>query len=168
MTHSELADCYRSLYRPLGMYVLKLVGDVDEAEDIVQEVFGTLIDRSSDIALATVKPYLYRSVHNRALNWLRNNRGETSIEGIEEVTDEDIDTSERDARLWVEIGRLPQRCREIFLMAKRDGLSYGDIAEELGISVKTVENQITKALARLRDTLNSRGGRKVFFLPFLV
>lgn len=168
MTNSELIDCYKHLYRPLGMYALRLIGDVDEAEDIVQEVFGTLVDRGNDVSVATVKPYLYRAVHNRALNWLRDNRGEESIEGIEEVTEEDIDTSERDARLWVEIGRLPQRCREVFLMAKRDGLSHAEIAEELGISVKTVENQMTKALSRLREALSARGGRKVFFLPFLV
>ncbi|MDE7189571.1 MAG: RNA polymerase sigma-70 factor [Muribaculaceae bacterium] len=168
MTRGELTDCYRRFYRPLGMYALKLLGDVDEAEDIVQEIFGTLVDRSDDISSATVKPYLYRAVHNRVLNRLRDSMGERLAEYPDEVTEEDIDTSERDARLWEEIGQLPQRCREVFLMAKRDGMSYAEIAEELGISVKTVENQMTKALSRLREALSARKGRKVFFLPFLV
>lgn len=59
---------------------------------------------------------------------------------------------------------LPEKCREIFLMSKRDGLSNDEIAAELAISVKTVKNQMTKALARLREALD--GGHKPFFFLF--
>ena len=65
-----------------------------------------------------------------------------------------------------DVDGLPSRCREVFLMSKRDGLSNVEIAAELGISVKTVENQMTKAFARLRSALTASGG-KAFFLPFL-
>ena len=77
-----------------------------------------------------------------------------------------IDTSERDAALWRAIEALPERCRRVFLLSKRDGLSHAEIADEMGISVKTVENQITKAYSRLRGELT--GFRMpVVFLPFL-
>ena len=56
------------------------------------------------------------------------------------------------ARLWTAIDALPDRCREVFLMAKRDGMTYREIAEELGISERTVEHQVSKALRLLRST----------------
>ena len=87
------------------------------------------------------------------------------FESVADISDEDIDTSERDAVLWTAIDALPERCRDIFLMSKRDGMSNAGIAAELGISVKTVENQMTKAFSRLREALAPE--RKVFFLPFL-
>jgi RNA polymerase sigma-70 factor (ECF subfamily) len=55
------------------------------------------------------------------------------------------------ARLWTAIDALPDRCREVFLMAKRDGMTYREIAEELGISERTVEHQVSKALHLLRQ-----------------
>lgn len=85
---------------------------------------------------------------------------------FDNISEEDIDTSERDARLWRIIDSLPDRCREIFLLSKRDGLSNAEIAEELGVSIKTVENQITKAYKRLRPG-KGLNIAPVFFLPFL-
>lgn len=70
--------------------------------------------------------------------------------------DEARDRSFTEARLWKLIDELPDRCREIFLMSKRDGMKYSEIAAELGISVKTVEHQISKALRRLRDASSDR------------
>jgi RNA polymerase sigma-70 factor (ECF subfamily) len=97
---------------------------------------------------------------------MRGERPLSLSESLEEITNEEIDTSERDARLWQALDNLPDRCREIFLLSKRDGLSNAEIASELGISIKTVENQITKAYKALRGELSSRSGA-VFFLPFL-
>ena len=82
------------------------------------------------------------------------------------MSDEEIDTSERDAALWRAIEALPERCRRIFLLSKRDGLSHAEIADEMGISIKTVENQLTKAYSRLRGELKGFG-MPVVFLPFL-
>ena len=86
-------------------------------------------------------------------------------EYIPDVEEEDIDTSFRDAEIWKAIDSLPEKCREIFLMSKRDGLTNEEIADELEISVKTVKNQMTKAFQRLREALS--GGHRPFFLPFL-
>ena len=104
-------------------------------------------------------------MHNECVGRLRNSVPLAAIESVADISDEDIDTSERDAVLWTAIDALPERCRDIFLMSKRDGMSNAGIAAELGISVKTVENQMTKAFSRLREALAPE--RKVFFLPFL-
>ncbi|MCM1518509.1 MAG: RNA polymerase sigma-70 factor [Pseudoflavonifractor sp.] len=163
----EFETLYRRLYMPLGMYALRVLGDVDEAEDAVQESFASVWELIGEGAvIENLKAYMYRAVRNECLLRLRSRRYDVEREMPEEITDEVVDTSERDARLWDAIGHLPDRCREIFLMSKRDGLTNADIASELGLSVKTVENQMTKAFKTLRDSLRPEVG-KVFFLPFL-
>lgn len=166
MTKAEFERYYRQMYMPLGMYALRLCGSVDEAEDIVQEAFVRAweqIDNGREPE--SFKAYIYRIVRNTALT--RTDKVFVSIDDMgEAVADEDIDTSERDAALWRQIDRLPERCRQVFLMSKRDGMRYADIAEELGISQRTVENLVAKAFSRLREAIEAHGGR-VFFLPFL-
>ena len=70
---------------------------------------------------------------------------------------EDDDAQERsqtEARIWTAIDNLPEKCREVFIMSKRDGLKYEEIAEELGLSVNTVRNQISKALKVLKEGIH--------------
>ena len=83
-----------------------------------------------------------------------NNDGSKATDVFKKSTseEEDILRSERDARLWDAIDRLPPERKKIFLLSKRDGLKYQEIAEELNLSVKTVENQMSKALKALRET----------------
>ncbi len=108
---------------------------------------------------------MYRIVRNEALDFMRRNRPTVGLDEVPEADEPAIDTSERDARIWRAVDALPERCREVFLMSKRDGLSNSEIAEELGLSEKTVRNQMTKAYSRLREVLSD--GHKPFFLPFL-
>jgi RNA polymerase sigma-70 factor (ECF subfamily) len=109
---------------------------------------------------------MYRSVRNQCLSHLRSAVATEPIDDCGDVEEDVIDTSERDAQLWRAIDDLPKRCREVFLLSKHDGLSNAEIADELNVSIKTVENQITKAYSRLRAALGERHS-KVFFLPFL-
>ena len=166
MTAAEFERMFKQLYMPLGMYALRILEDVDEAQDVVQEAFGAVWELvSTGAVIRSFKSYMYMSVRNIALMRLRNTRANVNISEVEDVTEEAIDTFERDARLWRAIDALPARCREIFLMSKRDGITYAEIADELGVSVKTVENQISEAYERLRGDLGV--SRNVFFLPFL-
>ena len=168
----EFEKCFMQYYTSLGMYVMRICGDVDDAEDIVQEAFSITWERFVDDEFPEhLKSYLYKVAHNLTIDRLRKGNKDIriSIDEIcqyEDVSEEAIDTSERDAQLWIAIGKLPARCRQVFLMAKRDGLSHAIIAKKLGISQKTVENQITKANKELRQILEPSRG-KVFFLPFL-
>lgn len=166
MTSKEFDNHFRRMYLPLGMYATRIVDDADCAEDLVSEAFlkaWQVIESGGDIE--NFQGYMYRSVRNECISFLRNRKETVGIEHIPEVDDEAVDTSLRDARIWRAIDELPERCREIFLLSKRDGLSNDEIAEELGLSVKTVKNQITKAYGRLRELLST--GHKPFFLPFL-
>ena len=94
---------------------------------------------------------------NRSIHFAARKREEILTDelpdDLSDTTDEErIALAERDARLWSAIDRLPSERRRIFLLSKRDGLKYQEIAEELHISVKTVEVQISKALKALRET----------------
>lgn len=163
----EFESRYRRMYMPLGMYALRVLGDVDDAEDAVQESFAAVWERLSEgVEIGNFKAYMYQTVRNECLLRLRTSRHGVETEIPEDITEEAVDTSERDARLWEAVNGLPERCREIFLMSKRDGMANAEIAAELGLSVKTVENQMTKAFKTLRDALRSETS-KVFFLPFL-
>lgn len=166
MTIREFEAEFRRLYLPLGMYALRIVGNTEDAEDAVQNVFAhvwELIESGMDVK--NFKAYMYRSVRNECLGLIRCRRDDASIDDCPEVADEDIDTSERDAAVWRAVDSLPDACREIFLMSKRDGMTNDEIAFELGLSVKTVKNQLTKAFSRLRTALSP--GHRPFFLPFL-
>lgn len=167
MTSHEFDSFFRKLYLPLGMYALRILDDAKSAEDIVEDTFikvWQIIEEGKEIA--DFKAYMYRMVRNACISYIRNRKEMVGLEFVpEEDDDEAVDTSERDARIWKAIDELPEKCREVFLLSKRDGLSNEEIAEKMNISVKTVKNQMTKALARLRESLSP--GHKPFFLPFL-
>ncbi|WP_280121255.1 RNA polymerase sigma-70 factor [Duncaniella muricolitica] len=166
MTTKEFEIFFRKLYLPLGMYALRIVDDADVAEDMVQDAFLNTWERlEGGLEISNFKAFMYRSVRNECLSYLSSLKEKVGEEFIPEAGEEEIDTSFRDARIWKAIDELPEKCREIFLMSKRDGYSNEEIADELGISIKTVKNQMTKAFSRLREALNS--GHKPFFLPFL-
>lgn len=166
MTAREFENFFRKLYLPLGMYALRFVDDTAVAEDLTQDAFikaWQYVEAGGEID--NFSAFMYRTVRNVSLSYLREKHETVGEDLIPEVAEEDIDTSLRDARIWRAIDELPEKCREIFLMSKRDGLKNEEIAEELGISIKTVKNQMTKAFARLREALSD--GHKPFFLPFL-
>lgn len=166
MTTKEFEIFFRRLYLPLGMYALRIVDDADIAEDMVQEAFLITWEKlESGLEISNFKAFMYKCVRNECLTYLSSQKDKVGEEFIPEAGEEEIDTSFRDARIWKAIDELPEKCREIFLMSKRDGYSNEDIADELGISIKTVKNQMTKAFSRLREALSN--GHKPFFLPFL-
>ena len=163
---SEFKRQFDILYLPLCMYALRMVGETTVAEDIVEDSFLKAWEHGmSGMSFVSFKAWMYRCVRNAAVDWIRKKKDIVGIDELGDVEDCDIDTSERDARIWQAVADLPDRCREIFLMSKRDGISNREIAEILNLSESTVKNQISKALDRLRDAL--KDGYKPFFLPFL-
>ena len=155
--HIDFNDLFRYNYRPLCLYALHYLQDVDIAEDIVQESYAALWEKLQEgVHVLDRKSYLYMMVRNRCLDHLRKAGIKTEelkpydTYGI--IDDEDAQQrSLIEARLWTAIDTLPEKCREIFLMSKRDGLKYEEIADELGISENTVRNQISKALKILKE-----------------
>ena len=157
----ETERLFAQLYRPLCLYALHYLGDVPRAEDQVQEAFVSLWQEPQ--MPANPRAWLYAVVRNRCISVLRQARSQRrdDIVPLEEIAPRDaerlisdeeaIRDSEQEARLWEAVRRLPERRREILLMAKRDGMSYRAIAAELGLSEQTVRNQISRALAALRE-----------------
>lgn len=166
MKSSQFDIHFRKLYLPLGMFALRIVEDADTAEDLVAHSFANVWQKLNEgLEIKNFKTYMYQTVRNECLLHLKNKKETVGLENIYEVDEETIDTSEMDAKIWKAIDKLPPKCRMVFLLSKRDGLSNEEIAEEMGISIKTVKNQMTKAFSHLRESLSP--GHKPFFLPFL-
>lgn len=154
---TDIDDLFRLNYRPLCMYALHYLQDTGLVEDVVQECFTVLWEKlEQGTQVANRRAYLYMAVRNRCLDHLRRKGIPTEslkpydTYGI--IDDDDAEErSQIEARLWTAIDSLPEKCRQVFLMSKRDGLKYEEIAEELGLSVNTVRNQISKALSALKN-----------------
>ena len=167
---TDIEDLFRYNYRPLCMFALHYLQDTDLVEDVVQECFTTLWEKMEQGSqVANRRAYLYMTVRNRCLDHLRRKGIPTEslkpydTYGI--IDDDDAEErSQIEAKLWTAIDSLPEKCRQVFLMSKRDGLKYEEIAQELGISENTVRNQISKALKILKE-----GARNIFtyFFSFL-
>lgn len=132
---------FRRHYRALCLYAVHFLHDLDVAEDLVQDSFVAYWEKGE--IMASEQAYLYRMVHNRCIDILRKDQPAALPEELS--MEETIDRSEKEARLWVAIERLPEQRRRCLIMAKRDGLSYKEIAAELGISENTVRNHIARA-----------------------
>ena len=148
-TVKDIERSFRLYYRQLCLYGLHFTEDLEAVEDIVQEAFVGLWQRKDEVR--DVKPYLYASVRNKCISYLKERHdGKEAVP--EDIPSEELeDRSEVEARLWSAIDSLPERRRQVLLMSKRDGMKYEDIAYLLGISVHTVRNHISKALEALRN-----------------
>ena len=161
-----------SFYQNLCSYAFTLCHDRDKSEDIVQNVFVKVWSRKKNINPAlTTKNYLYKSVYNEFINQYRKDKPvlfleKKYIEAIDlaiEDTQENLDELIKLVNL--EIDDLPPKCKQIFLLNKKEGLTHIEISEYLGISIKTIEGHMTRAFKILREKLNTKM-KTVFFLLF--
>jgi RNA polymerase sigma-70 factor (ECF subfamily) len=156
LAFKRIFDIY---YRPLTLFALKYVGDIEESKEIVQEFFIRLWSRREKIVFGfSLKGYLYQAVRNACLNQIesrkvfeRKTRDYVPPDISNDNPLEKMVAAEQEERLMNAIDQLPQKCRQIFFMSRMQSLPNQDIANQLNLSVKTVEAQITIALKRLRD-----------------
>jgi RNA polymerase sigma-70 factor (ECF subfamily) len=151
---------FRDFFIPLCSYARKFISDHDSSKEIVQDVFINLWEKRDDISAdKPVKSYLYTSVHNRCLNYIRDNKKfKRDSENIEilNINPVDIDKmveAENEKKIMDAINQLPGKCKEVFLLSRFEQLKYNEIAEKTGVSVKTIEAQMSKALKILRENL---------------
>ena len=157
----DIDKIFKCYYRPLCLYALHYVHNTDISEDIVQDSFFSLWERINSVEIENVKAYLYKTVRNRSLDYLKENSiYETNLSpfDLEDIlTDEEAEErSLAEARMWTIIDTLSERCREVFLLNKRDGMKYKEIADRLHISVNTVDNHISKALRLIVTVIVTR------------
>jgi RNA polymerase sigma-70 factor, ECF subfamily len=155
----------------LLLYANSLVGSFDVAKDIVQDVFVTIWEKRNLLFIsASLKSYLYKSVRNACLDFIkhqkviekyndqaRNELFEMEVKynsSVFELSEEIIfDTRLNEINKAIEM--LPDQCRKIFKLSRFDGFKNREIAAQLGISIRSVDTQIYRALKTLRGTLRN-------------
>ena len=163
---------FKTNYRPLTAYAFRFVRDLPTAENIVQDVFLKLWQSRENLLITTsLLHYLFRSVRNHSLNQIEKVKVRS---GYQKLQIENSHNDEDFSAFYPEIGLLekiekaisglPEKRQEIFRLAREEGLKYREIAEQLDISVKTVEAQMTMALKQLRESLKEYHHLVLFFL----
>lgn len=151
---------FKNHYSHLCAYANTFLGNTDAAEDIVQDVFFQIWQKREQLNIeGSVKGYLFKSVHNSCLNALKHKKVKEAhkVHTMYEFKDSaDLPLHEKESdglheTLRKAIEKLPPERKKIFIMHRFEELKYKEIAENLNLSVKTVENQIGKALGFLRE-----------------
>jgi len=163
---------FRRYYSEVCRAVYRIIPQTETAEDIAQEVFLALWKKRSQLTISTsLKSYLRRAAVNRALNHLRDQKIKWSDDAeLPAMPDsgpgipEQLETAELQQMVDQYINQLPEKCRLVFVLSRFESLSHAEIAAQLGISNKTVENQMTKALRFLKAALGPYIGRIILLL----
>lgn len=164
-----LMDTY---HNKLCVYAKSLCRDVYVAEDIVQNIFLNVWEKRQKLKdTYAIQSYLYQSVYNEFINQHRKKTTLITLEKeyIKTLNNllEEEDTSnfaKLVAMVKQEIQELPPKCKEVFIMGKQEGLTYAEIAEHLNISFRTVENQMSKAFAIIREKVGDKMDMILFLL----
>lgn len=157
---------FRQHYQRLCSYANTFLKDEESSEDVVQEIFIKVWEKNKmSIDANKIKFYLFTAVRNNCLTLLKKNNKNR----IHELKEDDatyeikiqLDPEEKDtdtkALISQAMEQLPPKCREVFMLSRLSGQTYKQIAETLGISVKTVENQMGKAIRLLRQFAKENG-----------
>ncbi len=152
-----LEKLFDKYYDYLSGQVYFILKDVDESEDTIQELFMELWNNHEHLnnINTSLKSYLRRAAANRALNKIKKRRHFSDVDSDLELERSVIqpnisELSELETIISKSIEELPPRCKEVFILSRENELTYKEISNELNISIKTVENQIGKALKILR------------------
>ena len=160
--HAAFDTIFRQWYEPVVRSANRVLHDAGVAEELSQDVFLELWRRRESLAPdSSIAGYLLQAVRNRALNHLRHlqvqKKSAVYVEALTEPAEHaDAETQAGELRdaIQVAIAALPPRTREVFLMSRERNLRYSEIAELLGVSVKAVEANMSRALRQLRDGLS--------------
>lgn len=161
--HGAFEKLFHLYYPQLCVFSNSYVKSLDLARDVVQDVLIKIWDNRENLHInQSLKAYLYMAVRNQSLNFIQQKK---QIERLEkrlkkqlELSDfiirEEQNTAELTKKVWLLVDQLPERRRTIFILYRKHGLSYGEIAEVMDIARKTVENQMGKAMQFLREELD--------------
>jgi RNA polymerase sigma-70 factor (ECF subfamily) len=165
---------FTKYYKYLVVTAYQYVKEDHLAKDMVQEIFCDLWHRREEVTIDNPKAFLRQSVVYKCLATIRkNSRVNLEEDSLtiqnesKKYVDEEVSFNEVNAFIKKVVSELPERCREVFELSRYEQLSHKEIAERLGISKKTIENQMTKALKTLRNALKENGFLEIIiFLLF--
>src|SRR5690606_25365394 len=159
--HGAMTQIANWLWEPLAAYAYRIVEDRDLALDIAQEALIRLWEGRRKTLPTALAPFLYRVARNLALDHLRTSntrqrllRGQATLGGRRPATpEEEFEDARVSRRVHRAIQALPERRREVFVLAYLRGLTYAEIGEVMGMAPEAVQNQMAAARAQLRDAL---------------
>lgn len=157
--HAAYAELYQRYFRLLFVHAYKRLGDKEQAKDIIQELFiSTWENRNTFSLKSSFAGYFFKTVNNRIVNhYLHENVKEkyashfvSFVSNIETRSDYLIREKQLAALIEKEIQQLPAKMRQIFELSRKEYLSHKEIAEQLSLTEKTVDRQVSNALLRLK------------------
>ncbi len=170
ISESEFEQVFKSHFKALHAYACTILQEEAMAEEMVQQVFFKLWEKREQVNIQqSLNAYLYRSVYNDCLNYLKHKKVKkahqshtlyTSGTTTDNVS-RNVIAKELEEKIADALNQLPEQCRTIFQMSRFEELKYREIADKLNLSVKTVENQMGKALKIMRMQL-------IEYLPVLI
>lgn len=159
----KIQEIYRQYYSPLLRFAEDMVGNREDAENILQDSFLNIINKKEELSkVQNVRAWLYQMIRNGCLDHLKHMvhvhkyEQEAAIEfklrstALRRVPEEEVIFNELQGKIKMLIAELPDRCREVFLLNRLERLKYSEIAERLGISENTVSVHMSTAVKRLR------------------
>ena len=158
------SELYNRYWNKLFGAAYKRLKSVEAAEEIIQDIFTDLWFRRRELNIKSELPvYLFSAVRYRVINYMHKQAVKNSFEvkgacaysDLDNSTEETVIANDLKGRIEKHVQLLPDKCRQVYQLSRDQYQSNKDIAQQLSISEKTVENQITKALKRLRTSLNS-------------
>lgn len=167
---SAFDELFRLHFKNLTYFSMKIVKSRELAEEVVQDLFVTFWEKRNQFDLKiSIKAYLYRAVYNNSVHVARrNNKHDSSELTLDNELTEDFDNilekNELETRIFGLIEQLPEKCKEIFKLSRFEELKYKQIAEQLKISIKTVETQMSRALKFLKENMSDY--LKLLFLAY--
>lgn len=162
MTKEEYHSLFKEHYNSMCNYAFAMINNRDEAEDIVQGVFVDFWNKpDKETITAEFENYLIRSIKFKCIDFHRKEVVKRKYEeaAVHEQSQFDEEDNEENPALKdlinLSISQLPEKTQEVFRLSKLEGMSYKEIADQLGISPKTVENQMGRAFKMLREKLKN-------------
>lgn len=153
---------FKEYYQSLCRYANSFLSDREEAEEVVQASFIGIWEKRNTLQINTsLKAYLYQAIRNRCLNVIKHEKVKQQhaqhqvvmMPNHDEATADTVLSNELEKKIYLAMQALPEQCRLVFKLSRFEELKYQEIADQLNISVKTVENQIGKALKIMREQL---------------
>jgi RNA polymerase sigma-70 factor, ECF subfamily len=153
---------FKAYYQPLCRYAYSFLDDKEEAEEVVQSTFIIIWEKRKSLDIQTsLKSYLYRMVRNGCLNVIKHEKVKQQhvahemavADATYESVSQKVYAAELETKITEAMKVLPEQCRLVFQLSRFEELKYQEIADQLQISVKTVENHMGKALKIMREQL---------------